>query len=456
MKVLTRKKLKAMLILALVIAGLTGIQQSLYAQATTAGIDVEDPKSTVTKSIDFSVTPDKSDWIYKVGEQATFNIKLFVDGKPVESADLSYMIGPEKMVPTKKGRVTVKDGYAKLEAGTMGEPGFLRCDVRVNVKGKIYKELATAAFEPEKIKPTAVTPADFDQYWAAAIKNSKSIPLDSKLTPIPERSNDLVDVYQAEYHLFNNGVQKFYGVLSVPKKEGKYPAIIRFPGAGWLPLSGDQNNAAKGFITLDLYIHGRPVIKDKSYYTDLQANELKSYQYIGASNRDSFYYKNVILGCVRSVDFIYSLPKFDGKHIGGWGSSQGGALSIITTSLEKRINYFVALCPAMCDFTGYLNNRAGGWPHFFAKPELYKDNKEQVMKALSYYDVVNFAKRIQVPGFFSWGFNDETTPPTSFYSAYNSVKSPKQVFIVPSGIHKIYPPQREKTYSWLTNNLRNN
>src|SRR5690606_4548529 len=131
--------------------------------------------------------------------------------------------------------------------------------------------------------------------------------------------------------------------------------------------------------------------------------------------------------------FIYSLPKFDGKHIGGWGSSQGGALSIITTSLEKRINYFVALCPAMCDFTGYLNNRAGGWPHFFAKPELYQDNKEQVMKALSYYDVVNFAKRIQVPGFFSWGFNDETTPPTSFYSAYNSVKSPKQVFIVPSG-----------------------
>lgn len=450
------KKLKPLLIQACLYVVLASVHYAAYAQISTAGIDVEVPKSSDTKSFDFSVTPDKSDWVYKVGEQAIFTIKLFVDGKPVESANLSYMIGPEKMTPLKKGVITVKNGYAKLDGGTMNTPGFLRCDIRTNIKGKIYKELATAAFEPEKIEPTAITPTDFDHYWSAAIKNSKSIPLDSKLTLMPEKSNDLVDVYQAEYHFLNNGVQKFYGVLSVPKKEGKYPAIIRFPGAGYAPLGGDQKNAAKGFVTLDLYIHGHPVTKERSYYDDLKNNELKDYMYKGVSDRDSFYYKNVVLGCVRSVDFIYSLAQFDGKSIGGWGSSQGGALSIITTSLEKRINYFVALCPAMCDFTGYFNNRAGGWPHLFAKPELYSNNKEQVMKALSYYDVVNFAKRLKVPGFFSWGFNDGSTPPTSFYSAYNTVKSPKQVFIIPSGIHKIYPPQIEKTYNWLIGNLKSN
>lgn len=57
---------------------------------------------------------------------------------------------------------------------------------------------------------------------------------------------------------------------------------------------------------------------------------------------------------------IFSLPQFDGKNLASWGSSQGGALSIITTSLDKRINMLVALCPAMCDFTGYLHGRAGG------------------------------------------------------------------------------------------------
>src|SRR5690606_35541175 len=162
----------------------------------------------------------------------------------------------------------------------------------------------------------------------------------------------------------------------------------------------------KGFITLDLYIHGRPVIADRQYYENLKSTELKDYMYKGIADRDSFYYKNVILGCVRAVDLIYSLPEFDGNNLGGWGSSQGGALSIITASLESRIDYFVALCPAMCDFTGYLYGRAGGWPHFFLKPERYQDHKAEAVNTLAYYDVVNFAKQIHQSGFFSWGFND--------------------------------------------------
>src|SRR5690606_21832694 len=347
-----------------------------------------------------------------------------VNNAPVDNADISYTIGPEKMHASQKGNVKLINGHAEIVGKPMAEPGFLRCTVEVKIKDKTYSAVATAAFEPEKIKPTATEPLDFDKYWADAIGNSKSIPLNTSLTPIPSKSNDSVVVYQAEYEFFNDGVQKFYGVLSIPKKKGKYPAIIRFPGAGWLPLGGDQTNAAAGFITLDIYIHGRPVTLDRSYYVNLQNNELKAYQYQGVSNRDSFYYRNVILGCVRSVDLVYSLSEFDGENIGGWGSSQGGALSIITTSLEKRINYLVALCPAMSDFPGYLHNRAGGWPHLFTRPELYEDKKDEIVEALSYYDVVNFAKRLKVPGFFSWGYNDPTTPPTSIYAAYNVIQSP--------------------------------
>lgn len=445
---------KHLLFPVMLFTGLLFSSSPILAQQAVAGIDVEDPKTVTTDGVEFSVLPDKKDWIYKTGEKPIFKIKLFVDGQPVEKADMTYMIGPEKMEPTRKGKVSIANGYGQLEGEVMNEPGFLRCDVRVRVKSKIYKSVATAAFEPEAIKPSAVTPSDFHSFWSDAIKKSKNVPLNSKLTPIAGRSNDVVDVYQAEYEFFNDGVKKFYGVLCIPKKEGKYPAIIRFPGAGWAPLSGDPKTAEDGFITLDLYIHGRPVIHDRSYYVDLQNNELKGYQYKGTSDRDSFYYKNVILGCVRSVDLIYSLPQFDGKHIGGWGSSQGGALSIITTSLEKRINFMVALCPAMCDFTGYLNNRAGGWPHFFAKPELYQDNKEQVMKTLSYYDVVNFAKDINVPAYLSWGFNDATTPPTTCFVAYNIMTAPKQLYIIPEGEHKIYPEQRKRTYSWLKQNLQ--
>lgn len=427
---------------------------AVYAQHTTAGIDVENPESVETTDVLFSISLDKKDWIYTLDERPVFTLKMLVGNTPANSADVFYTIGPEKMKSTQSGKVELKNGHAELVGPAMTEPGFLRCDVQVSIKGKTYRAVATAAFEPEKIMPTGTEPLDFDKFWADAIGNSKSIPLNTRLTPIPNKSNDSVKVYQAEYEFFNNGVQKFYGVLSMPTKEGKYPAIIRFPGAGWLPLGGDQKNAAAGFITLDLYIHGRPVTLDRSYYVDLQNNELKGYQYKGVADRDSFYYKNAILGCVRSVDLIYSLPQFDGEHIGGWGSSQGGALSIITSSLESRINYLVALCPAMCDFNGYLNNRAGGWPHLFAKPELYADKKDQVIRTLSYYDVVHFAKRLKAPSFLSWGFNDPVTPPTSIYAAYNAIEAPKKLFIIPSGVHKIYPDQRDKTYAWLKKKLK--
>lgn len=71
------------------------------------------------------------------------------------------------------------------------------------------------------------------------------------------------------------------------------------------------------------------------------------------------------------------------------------------------------------------------------------------MSTLPYYDVVNFARNITIPGFYSWGFNDETTPPTSFYSAYNVIKAPKNIFIIPEGKHQIYTEQVEKTYEWI-------
>ncbi len=75
--------------------------------------------------------------------------------------------------------------------------------------------------------------------------------------------------------------------------------------------------------------------------------------------------------------------------------------------------------------------------------------KSEVIQTLAYFDVVNFARFITVPGFYSWGFNDETTPPTSFYSAYNVIKSPKQLHIIPDGSHKIYPEQVKMTYAWI-------
>ena len=419
-------------------------------QQDLEGIDVVSETERVAKNGAIVVALERANWIYRLGERAVFTIEA--DKEIVKDGHVHYTIGPEKMTPTQTGTVMLKEGRAIIVANGMREPGFLRCEVSLSSAGEKHSATATAAYAPYDIQPTGTTLHDFNTYWAEAIQRSKSVPLHTKKVFLPKRITDQVDAYQVEYQFYNDGVVSFFGVLSVPKKQGSYRAIVRFPGAGWTPLAGDQTNAAKGYITLDLYIHGHPVTEDRSYYEALRSNELKDYMYKGIAHRDSFYYKNVILGCVRSIDLLHSLPNFNGR-IGAWGSSQGGALSIITTSLEPRINCFVALCPAMCDFAGYTHGRAGGWPHFFTTRVSDKQVQEQALKTLAYYDVVNFSKEIRVPGYFSWGFNDKTTPPTSFYSAFNTIDAPKRLYVIPDGEHKIYPEQRKQTYDWLMKRL---
>lgn len=412
-------------------------------------VDIEDSAVERLSDITISLRLNKPEWIYMLGEEAVFEVEIKIGERLLPDGEVNYVIGLEKMLPTKQGQVNIQNGKADIKVDGLEIPGFLRCNISTNIFGKTYHATATAAYEPEKIKPTVTFPSDFYGFWKEAINDSKKIPLNQLLTPIPEYNSETIETYHIEYQIFNGKPRKFYGILCIPKANGVFPAIIKFPGAGWTPPKGDQINSEQGFITLDLYIHEYPANQCLDFYEELKHGKLKNYMYKGVASRDSFYYKDVILGCIRSVDFINTLNKFDGKNIGAWGSSQGGALSIISASLEPRINFFVALCPAMCDLTGYLNGRAGGWPHFFSKPDSYIADQMKIINTLSYYDVVNFAKSINVPSYFSWGFNDEITPPTSFYAAFNQIVSSKKLFVIPEEVHEINPEQTLKTYNWL-------
>lgn len=403
-------------------------------------------------AITINIAPEHADWIYQTGETAIFKVSLNNNMKEgTLPYSVRYEVGPEKMPPVKSEAFESSVQSFVIDGGTMKTPGFLRCKVVIKYNGKEYSEIATAAFEPEKIEPTIKRPADFEKFWSTVIKEVRDIPLDAKMTLLDEKCTKDYNVYQVDY-LNNEFKSRSYGLLTVPTKEGKYAAVIRFPGAGVHPLGGNLK-LAKDVITLDVYIHPFPITWDRAFYDNLKASPYIDYKFLGVQNRDTYYFKKVISGCLKAVDVIYSLPQFDGKNLASWGSSQGGALSIMTTALDKRIKMLVVLCPAMCDHTGYLNNRAGGWPHFFGGSNKKIYNNQKVLETLPYYDVVNFARMITVPGFYSWGFNDETTPPTSFYSAYNVIKANKQVFIIPDGKHKIYPEQVKLTTQWILNSF---
>lgn len=399
------------------------------------------------------VAPDHTDWTYKPGEKVKFTITVLQHGNPLKNIPVKYEIGPEKMDPEKKDSITLAAGTITLDGGTMKTAGFLRCIATATVNGKTYRGLATAAFNPTQITAAIQNPADFAAYWNNAKAELANLPVDARMTLMPNRCTETVNVYHVNLQNYKQGT-RLYGILCVPKKPGKYPAILQVPGAGIRPYNGDIANAEKGFITLQIGIHGIPVDMEPVVYNNLMAGGLAAYWNYNLDDKDRYYYKRVYLGCVRANDFLTSLPEFDGTNLAVTGGSQGGALAIVTAALDPRVKYLSAYFPALCDLTGYLKGRAGGWPHLFEKSNLSFNNTKEKINTAGYYDVVNFARLVKVPGIYTLGFNDEVCPPTSMYAAYNVITAPKELYVVPETGHWIYPEQNQKLTNWLTEKLK--
>lgn len=390
------------------------------------------------------VSPNHSDWQYNLNESSVFTIQVFKAQNLLKDVMIDYELGPE-MYPTEvKKHLMLKEGKLVIK-GKMNTPGFLRCKVKAYVAGYTYEGLATTAYEPLKITPFAIAPKDFDAFWNTSLTEARKVPLQPTMVLLPERCTETVNVYQVSFQNMRWG-SRTYGILCIPKKEGKYPALLHVPGAGIRPYYGDLTTASKGAITLDIGVHGIPVTMTQDYYDKLFSGALYCYWDINKNNRDAFYYKRVFIGAVRAVDFLCSLSQYNGKALGVTGSSQGGALTIITAALDKRITFFAAVHPAMCDLVASLEKRACGWPHYFYQ----KENPDKAeIEATRYYDVVNFTSLLSVPGWFSWGYNDEVCAPTSMYAAYNSITSPKELHPYLETGHYWYQEQCNEWNRWL-------
>lgn len=392
------------------------------------------------------VSADHADWNYKPGEMVKFTISA-----PAGTA-VTYTIGPEMMPAESKSAVIPESGTLVLDGGTMKEPGFLRCIVTAQGGGR---GLATAGFSPELIKPTQKEPADFDAFWNKAKAELAKLPIDAKLTPLPQYTNDKVEVFEVNLHNIGTSPAKtsrYYGVLCVPRGEGPFPAMMSPPGAGVRGPGTDTGWAMGGFITLNVGVHEMPVVPTPDAPTTRPGG---NYPSVGLEDPDIYYFRRVFMGCLRANDYLVTHPKWDRKNLIALGGSQGGFLTITTTAFDPRVTAAVVSFPAYCDVSGYVHGRAGGWPKFLFddKNDPLRDKK---IATTAYFDAVNFAKRIKVPVHFGWGYNDETCPPTSMFSAYNVVTAPKELSIFKEMGHPRVPELSVAEREWLLKTIGKN
>ena len=417
------------------------------------GVTTLSAATPTDRSVKVIVMPDHLDWNYKCGEKPVFKVLVLKHHSPMQNVEISYELSEDNMPAHKSEKMVLKAGEGKIQLGTMKVPGFLRCAVTVKDGDFSYTGLATAGFDVEKIKPTVENPADFDAFWQKALAESAKVPMMPKLTPAPEYSTGAYTAYYVQYQTYKKGVY-FYGLLTVPNKPGKHPAVMRVPGAGVRSYAPMTELPLDKFVVLQVGIHSIPVNLPKEAYRSLSRGALYQYNRFNIQDRDAYYYKRVYIGCARAVDFLSELEWVDADRIAVCGHSQGGALTYVTTYLNPKVKYYYAHYPALADLTGYLNGRGGGWPHLWRNGADANIDKAAALKTIPYYDVVNFARRVNVPGVMACGYNDTTCCPTSMFSVYNVVSSPKELALYNEIGHWLYLEQEHARSKWFQEKLK--
>ena len=402
--------------------------------------------------------PDHADWIYKSGENANIEVQLYKYGIPMDGA-VTYEIADDMMTADKRGSINLRNGKATINIGSRKNPGFRDLRLTFNDNGNTTQHHVKVAFSPEKIEPYTTMPDDFDRFWNTQLDELAQFPLKYTKEAAPEYTTDKVDCYLIKLQLNKQG-QCVFAYLFYPKNATTkgHPVVLCPPGAGIKTIKEPLRHkyyAEDGMIRMEMEIHGLdPRMTTEQFNMVSHAFNGSDCGYLeaGIDSRDRYYMRRVYLSLVKCIDLLTSLPEWDGRNVAVQGGSQGGALAIIAAGLDKRVSLCVANHPALSDMAAYKDKgRTGGYPHFNKKDGFLSDNN---VNTLLYYDVINFARRVTCPTYMTWGYNDDTCPPTTSYAVWNTLTCPKESLITPINEHWTSEATEYGHKEWIKRHLK--
>ncbi len=267
---------------------------------------------------------------------------------------------------------------------------------------------------------------DFDVFWQTAVNElGDDFTFETvKDTLVENKILNLVKIQS-----YQN--VDIYAWVSTPKDSGTYPVFIKFSGFG----IGNQNvnkipyqwfHSQKKSINISVDIRGQGLSTDQIAFENYLTN--------GLENEHNYIYKGAYLDAVRIVDFASQLPRSNGEII-ATGASQGGALATVAAALNPKVTTCIIGYPFLTDMFAYDKTQ---WPMkiWIHETKMKEWKLEELHKTLSYFDVLNFAERIDVPFFLRTQEVDKITPKEGALKLFNNVKtSKKKLFVAPCEGH---------------------
>ena len=274
-------------------------------------------------------------------------------------------------------------------------------------------------YDPSQHGTQVVKPDDFDRFWSELLEHADKIPLNATRTLDPLRSNEKVQVYEVHYDSLND--VRVAGWFCLPTSRSKpLPARVFYPGYISEPTL-PKAHAEQGYATFGAAPRGklRSNLQYNPGYPGLLTHHL--------IDRQSYAYQGFYLDAIRVIDFLMEQPEVDSERIGIQGSSQGGALTLVTSALRPKIKAASAGAPYLTGVVDAIDlTRTYPYEEINDYLRLHPQNRDAMIKTWNYYDCINFAERIQCPIIVYIGLQDDVCPPETAYPLMEKIKSPEK------------------------------
>ena len=401
---------------------------------------------------------------YAPGEKMTFELRLTGAEQATNRACFIKWVRTGDDGKREEGKVPASADEPLVLETSLDKPGFVRIFAElVDKDGKPCRKDAEkykgernkiffdggAGVEPEKLQ-SVPEPADFDAFWTKQKARLVAMPMTVRRKELPSQQGR---VYAVEISC--PSVRPVTGYLQVPadaSPTNRYPCRLDLHGYGYYPNPKAPTGAwHKDALVLSINAHGLRLPEfgaDAAYYKALEW-EIKSnghtYGFDPKQNADpeTAYFNGMALRVMRALQYLKSLPEWNGKDLIASGGSQGGLQAIWAAALDPDVTRAESTITWCCDMGGTeLGRNRGGW-------------YVRWVPALGYYDPVNMARRIPktcltvIP---RAGLGDYTCPPSGLAVLYNNIPGPKKIVWMQGSTHGYIPPQKDnQIFTWTAN-----
>lgn len=276
--------------------------------------------------------------------------------------------------------------------------------------------------ELRSYRPEVAEPADFDEFWASTLTESRAVGGSPEWTPASSR----VTAFAIDDLVFPGFAgEPVRAWITRPVGAGDAPVVVEYIGyGGGRGLPGERLHwAAAGYAHVLMDTRGQGSSWGTGGATpDPHGSDpsFPGWMTRGIENPRDHFYRRVFTDAVRLLDAVADIPGLDASRVAVTGTSQGGGIALAAAGLSDRVRAVLPDVPFLCHFRRSVAlTPKPPFSEIAGYLAIHRDREDAVFTTLSYLDGVNFARRIHAPALFSVGLMDDVVLPSSVFAAYH-------------------------------------